>query len=300
MRSWKAALALGGLLVSGQAVTAGERPEVLSQIEAWQRRVRGRLAATLKAAGFEAPPVEVFLRVFKHEGQLECWGRAARSPESEPMRLIKSYKAHHLPRSDLYAEQPEDLGPKRRQGDFKVPEGAYRLLYHNPWSSYHLSLAVGYPNLADAIRGEREGVIQAEGRRQLERWWSRYGPGLDRDLLPGASGLWDGAAVTPMGGEIFIHGKEVTIGCIPIGDEGIEELFVLTDPRRVGGTAVHIFPCRMDDARLGARLKEIGQAEPRLDLFWRDLEAVYRAFETRKQVPSVTVDPQTGLYRLGP
>ena len=30
-----------------------------------------------------------------------------------------------------------------------------------------------------------------------------------------------------MGGDIFIHGKSATIGCIPIGDEAIEEVFVL-------------------------------------------------------------------------
>ena len=30
-----------------------------------------------------------------------------------------------------------------------------------------------------------------------------------------------------MGGDIFIHGKAVTIGCIPIGDSGIEEVFLL-------------------------------------------------------------------------
>ena len=31
-----------------------------------------------------------------------------------------------------------------------------------------------------------------------------------------------------LGGDIFIHGKAVTIGCIPIGDSAIEELFTLT------------------------------------------------------------------------
>ena len=30
-----------------------------------------------------------------------------------------------------------------------------------------------------------------------------------------------------MGGDIFIHGKSATIGCIPIGDEAIEEVFLL-------------------------------------------------------------------------
>ncbi len=31
-----------------------------------------------------------------------------------------------------------------------------------------------------------------------------------------------------MGGDIFIHGKSASIGCIPIGDEAIEEVFLLT------------------------------------------------------------------------
>ncbi len=30
-----------------------------------------------------------------------------------------------------------------------------------------------------------------------------------------------------MGGDIFIHGNSVTIGCLPIGDSNIEELFCL-------------------------------------------------------------------------
>ncbi len=43
----------------------------------------------------------------------------------------------------------------RRMGDGRVPEGVYKILYHNPWSSYHLSLAVSYPNPSDAILGRR-------------------------------------------------------------------------------------------------------------------------------------------------
>lgn len=30
-----------------------------------------------------------------------------------------------------------------------------------------------------------------------------------------------------MGGDIFIHGKSVSIGCIPVGDAAIEELFYM-------------------------------------------------------------------------
>ncbi|WDE99306.1 hypothetical protein PQO03_15830 [Lentisphaera profundi] len=33
---------------------------------------------------------------------------------------------------------------------------------------------------------------------------------------------------TDLGNNIFIHGKDVTIGCIPIGDANIEKLFYLT------------------------------------------------------------------------
>lgn len=81
-------------------------------------------------------------------------------------------------------------GPKRRQGDLQVPEGVYRLTTFNPNSSYHLSLRVDYPN-ADDRRAAR-----LEGRTQL-------------------------------GGDIYIHGRDVSIGCLAIGDAAIEELYVL-------------------------------------------------------------------------
>jgi len=81
-------------------------------------------------------------------------------------------------------------GPKRREGDLQVPEGIYRLTTFNPNSSYHLSVRVDYPN--DDDRREAE----AERRSSL-------------------------------GGDIYIHGRAVSIGCLAIGDEGIEELYVL-------------------------------------------------------------------------
>lgn len=79
-------------------------------------------------------------------------------------------------------------GPKLRQGDLQVPEGIYRILSLNPDSSYHLSMHVGYPNGSDRARAARDGR-------------------------------------TGLGGSIYIHGDAVSIGCIAIGDPGIEELF---------------------------------------------------------------------------
>lgn len=82
------------------------------------------------------------------------------------------------------------LGPKLREGDRQVPEGPYRVTYLNPNSQYHLSLRVGYPSEQDVE------WARAEGR-------------------------------TGLGGDIMIHGNAVSIGCIAVGDEAAEDLFVL-------------------------------------------------------------------------
>jgi murein L,D-transpeptidase YafK len=81
-------------------------------------------------------------------------------------------------------------GPKLRQGDLQVPEGVYRVLWLNPNSSYHLSMKLDYPNAFDRERARRDGR-------------------------------------TNLGGDIFVHGREVSIGCVALGDPAIEELFVL-------------------------------------------------------------------------
>ena len=87
------------------------------------------------------------------------------------------------------------LGPKIKEGDGQIPEGVYKLDYLNPNSSYHLSMKISYPNNFDKL------AAMSEGRRNL-------------------------------GADIFIHGKDDTIGCIPIGDENIEKLFQLVLPLR--------------------------------------------------------------------
>ncbi len=84
-----------------------------------------------------------------------------------------------------------DLGPKLKEGDKQIPEGIYEVEYLNPNSSFYLSIKVSYPNEFD------------KSKTQLSN-------------------------ISDMGGDIFIHGKSATIGCIPIGDKAIEEVFVLT------------------------------------------------------------------------
>lgn len=98
-----------------------------------------------------------------------------------------------------------ELGPKLREGDKQIPEGIYRIEHLNPNSKYHLSLKLNYPNDFD---------------REKARLENREHPGSD----------------------IFIHGKAVTVGCIPVGDEAIEELFVLCSQAYKAGISVVISP----------------------------------------------------------
>ena len=99
------------------------------------------------------------------------------------------------------------LGPKLREGDRQVPEGFYRIISLNPNSSYHLSMKLNYPNALDQQRAGEEG----------------------RDHL---------------GGDIFIHGKAASIGCLAMGDPAIEELFVMVE--KVGRPNVSVIIAPQD------------------------------------------------------
>ena len=150
-----------------------------------------------------------------------------------------------------------DLGPKRRQGDQQVPEGFYYIDRFNPVSNFHLSLGVNYPNESDRILG---------GHGNL-------------------------------GGDIFIHGSCVSIGCLAITDEPIKELYLIAVETRAAGEAripVHIFPTRMNADGM-KRLEKKAAGNPALLAFWRNLQTGFDAFENTRRVPVVTVDKQ-GRY----
>ena len=78
------------------------------------------------------------------------------------------------------------------------------------------------------------------------------------------------------GGDIFIHGGEVTIGCLPITDAGIEEVYLLAVTARAAGQTVipvHIFPFPLTERELTKR-----PTSPNLG-FWRGLMPGYAYFE---------------------
>lgn len=81
-------------------------------------------------------------------------------------------------------------GPKLREGDKQVPEGIYRITHFNPKSKFYLSLKLDFPNQFDL------GHAEAEDRKE---------PGSD----------------------IYIHGKEISTGCLAMGDPAMEEIYAL-------------------------------------------------------------------------
>jgi murein L,D-transpeptidase YafK len=81
-------------------------------------------------------------------------------------------------------------GPKLREGDLQVPEGVYRVTLLNPNSRFHLSLRLDYPNQFDRQ------MALADGRDRL-------------------------------GGDVMIHGTAASIGCLAMGNDAAEDLFVL-------------------------------------------------------------------------
>ncbi len=58
------------------------------------------------------------------------------------------------------------LGPKMREGDGQAPEGFYRVSpdQMNPFSSYHLSFNLGYPNAFDRSNGRTGSFLMVHGR----------------------------------------------------------------------------------------------------------------------------------------
>lgn len=100
----------------------------------------------------------------------------------------------------------------------------------------------------------------------------------------------------PYGGQIMIHGNCVTIGCIPITDDKIKELYLLCLFSKGAGhdVAVDSYPFRletknMEEARNNYDKNTIG--------FWQNLKAVYDHFEKNHAIPVVGVD-KTGFYKI--
>lgn len=60
-------------------------------------------------------------------------------------------------------------GHKQEEGDYKTPEGEYRLIRRNPRSDFFLSMEISYPNSLDVARAHRLGA-KPGGAIMLHGW----------------------------------------------------------------------------------------------------------------------------------
>ncbi len=150
-------------------------------------------------------------------------------------------------------------GPKRKQGDAQVPEGFYYIDRFNPNSNFYLSLGLNYPNLSD----------------------QRKSPHSD------------------LGGDIFIHGSCVTIGCLPMTDNFIKEIYLLAVYAKNNGQTripVYIFPFKMTPENMVKYKKEY-KADKVLGPFWDNLKTGYdQFFESKKELKIKVSEKGDYLY----
>ena len=95
------------------------------------------------------------------------------------------------------------------------------------------------------------------------------------------------------GSLIMVHGGRVSIGCLAMTDEKIEEIYTLCAAAHASGQArfgVDVFPFRMTDGRL-AKAAGSPWAE-----FWKNLKQGYDRFEKTRMPPEVSV--RAGRYQF--
>lgn len=202
------------------------------------------LKKEMQKQGISTDDFETYLQIFKYDKIAEVW---IRSKGENEFKLFKTY---------AICSSSGVLRPKRKQGDMQVPEGFYHIAVFNPYSSYHLSLGVNYPNASDKIIGSGN-----------------------------------------LGGDIMIHGSCVTIGCVPLTDNFIKEVYILAVEGRNNGqqnVPVHIFPAKLD-AKGMKILAEKYSKDNNLVEFWKNLKVGYDYFEKYKKLPKVSVD-KSGKY----
>lgn len=145
------------------------------------------------------------------------------------------------------------IGPKRMEGDFQVPEGFYYINRFNPNSEYHLALGINYPNESDKVLGDPD----------------------------------------KPGGGIYIHGSCVTVGCIPVLDPQIEEIYILATIAKNNGQdfiPVHIFPIKYDNPKSVEYFTTATKNYPYLQAFSKELKAAFEYFDKTKKLPHIAVD----------
>ncbi len=129
-------------------------------------------------------------------------------------RKLELYSDKTLVRTYRVGLGFEPVADKKREGDGATPEGDFYVFVKNNKSAYYLSLGVSYPNVEDAERGLREGLITK----------AQYDSIVEAQRRKAAPPQY-----TKLGGLIYIHGngasRDWTLGCVALENEDMKELF---------------------------------------------------------------------------
>lgn len=186
--------------------------------------------------------------------------------------LLVAYKTEKI--LDVYAKNSSDskykkiatytickssgkLGPKRKAGDKQVPEGFYYIDRFNPTSKFYLSLGINYPNQSDKRK----------------------------------------STAKDLGGDIFIHGDCVTVGCLPMTNDKMKEIYIYAIQAKNSGQSkipVYIFPFRFTNANM-AKYKRLYKSNQPLLKFWNNLKIGYEKYNKNQQELKFTIDNK-GFY----
>lgn len=96
------------------------------------------------------------------------------------------------------------LGQKEQEGDFRTPEGRYRLVRRNPNSDFFLSMQVSYPNDQDMARAKVMGVS------------------------PGGAIMIHGLPNVPKKPSDYYEKMDWTDGCIAVSNSDMVEIWLMT------------------------------------------------------------------------
>lgn len=105
-------------------------------------------------------------------------------------------------------------GHKQFEGDYRTPEGKYRLTRRNPNSEYFLSIQIDYPNAQDVERARRQG------------------------LRPGGAIMIHGQPNLPRKPRDYYANVDWTEGCIAVSNSDMVEIWLMTPPN----TPIEITP----------------------------------------------------------
>lgn len=237
----------------------------------------GISALILAAVGYGALHVRrAILRPHTIESRIAALGPSARE---ELQANAKESEVHYPPREltllamkrerriDVYGDGKYlrsfavikisgQLGPKLRRGDKQVPEGIYRVSALNPNSKFHVSAKLDYPNEFDRARAAEDGRVD-------------------------------------LGSDIFIHGRNTSIGCYALGDPMMSLLFVLIHDVGVENTKVISAPY---DLRTGPPVRP-PDLPAWVDTLYENLDREMRKYPVPEKL--VIVDDPPAFYPEG-